>query len=324
MTIEQHTHEEWSRMIDEFTPTFQPKGAVSDVAHGKAPPTLNSLVESISQLARANRGSTIMKDGVLCCEKCGAPVEAWVKGPKDENGEKRLVLMPVRCDCAKEEERRYKERKAQADFERELRDMRRTIGMGSCSNTFEQDDKRFPKISDVCKKYVEKWDQVYESNMGILLYGDKGLGKSFFAECIVNALAEKRILTGFVTTAELIMRFQGTNDKDELLDSLTRFQLLALDDLGTERTTSFGAETMYNIINARYRVRKPTIITSNLDLNELKQEQDMLRGRIYDRIIEMCPIAIPMTGESRRMGLFEANRKDSRDMMRDNDSEEGA
>ena len=36
--------------------------------------------------------------------------------------------------------------------------------------------------------YVENWKEAYKSNIGLLLFGDVGTGKSFFAGCIANAL----------------------------------------------------------------------------------------------------------------------------------------
>ena len=41
---------------------------------------------------------------------------------------------------------------------------------------------------DKAHAYVENWKEAYKSNIGLLLFGDVGTGKSFFAGCIANAL----------------------------------------------------------------------------------------------------------------------------------------
>ena len=54
--------------------------------------------------------------------------------------------------------------------------------------------------------------------------------------------------------------------------------LLIFDDLGTEFTTSFIASTIFDIVNSRILNKKPTIINTNLDFEEIKQ-------RYSDRIV---------------------------------------
>ena len=41
--------------------------------------------------------------------------------------------------------------------------------------------------------YVEKWEEMKKNATGLLIWGNVGTGKSFFAGCIANALLEKGI-----------------------------------------------------------------------------------------------------------------------------------
>ena len=61
------------------------------------------------------------------------------------------------------------------------------------------------------------------------------------------------------------------------------------------------AETssIYNIVDSRYRSRKPLIVTTNLTLDEIRHPQDTAHARIYDRLLEMC-IPISCIGVSFR------------------------
>ncbi len=75
--------------------------------------------------------------------------------------------------------------------------------------------------------------------------------------------------------------------------------LQILDDFGMERGTEYGLEQVYNVIDSRYRSRKPLIVTTNLTLEELQNPEDTAHARIYDRLTEMCtPVRI--TGENFR------------------------
>ena len=72
-----------------------------------------------------------------------------------------------------------------------------------------------------------------------------------------------------------------------------------LDDFGMERGTEYGLEQVYNVVDSRYRSRKPLIVTTNLTLEELQNPEDTAHARIYDRLTEMCtPVRI--TGENFR------------------------
>ena len=265
---------------------------------------LITTIENTAKLSLSQMEDTYEKDGLIYCAKCNCPLQAWVKGPTDANGVRRERLMPVICDCIRENERIAKEQQERRDFERMLKDMRYTIGMrGYETSTFDDDDEKDEKKSDACRRYVEHWDVMKENNIGILFCGPMGTGKSFYAECIVNALSEKGVLTAIVPVSKLVSAIQSDIDRDEIYEAIRRFELLALDDLDAERATSFGIGTVYNIVNIRCECHLPTIFTTNLSLKELRQEQDRTKGRIYDRVIGMCPMVIKMNGTSRRPGI---------------------
>ena len=63
---------------------------------------------------------------------------------------------------------------------------------------------------------------------------------------------------------------------------------LIIDDLGAERSTDYALEKVYNIVDSRYRAKKPLILTTNLSMDEMKDTADLRYGRIYDRIFELC------------------------------------
>lgn len=59
---------------------------------------------------------------------------------------------------------------------------------------------------DKAHAYVENWKEAYKSNIGLLLFGDVGTGKSFFAGCITNALLDQNVpvlMTNFPTILKL-------------------------------------------------------------------------------------------------------------------------
>lgn len=166
--------------------------------------------------------------------------------------------------------------------------------------TFTQDDRQELKVSDTCQRYVSSWEEMKENNVGMLLYGSVGTGKSFYASCIGHELLDRCTTVAATNLPRLLNLLQSAREKQTLLDRLSSYELLILDDLGVERDSTFALEQVYNIVDARTRSGLPLIVTTNLALEEMEKPTSMQYARIYDRVFEMCPIRIKLTGESRR------------------------
>lgn len=257
-------------------------------------------------------------NGILHCRRCAEPKQAWIDWLPDENGKPQKKLVPIMCRCMVEEEQREKQLRENEKFVEALRHYVIAIhGQQKPVSvmTFRDDDSD-SAIKQTCMRYVERWEEMKADNIGILLYGSKGTGKTFYASCVCEALKEKKVAAVMTTTANLMMRLSSW-DREEIMDALVRVPMLALDDLGAERDTSYAAELMYSVIDARYKAQKPVIVTTNLDLAEMQEETDIWRSRIYDRVIEMCPIAIKMDGVSRRAGIADERKRKARELLRE-------
>lgn len=115
-----------------------------------------------------------------------------------------------------------------------------------------------------------------------------------------------------------ISRFDdGPKDKDDLLRCMlctfnssgvslnSKIKIVLYGSTGDIPLYEYALEQIYNIIDSRYRSRKPLIVTTNLTLTELKNPQDTAHARIYDRLLELCtPIAC--TGSSMRKDIGQA------------------
>ena len=150
---------------------------------------------------------------------------------------------------------------------------------------------------------MQHWEEDLEKNIGLLLWGGVGTGKSYLAGCIANALIEQEVpvrMTNFgLILNDLMDRREGRN---EYIEQLCRYSLLILDDFGMERDTAFALEQMLVLIDSRYRSRKPLIVTTNLNLDEIRQPIDRKRARIYSRVLEMC-VPVMVSGTDRRKAL---------------------
>ncbi len=153
--------------------------------------------------------------------------------------------------------------------------------------TFDKDNGKNP-IMWVARDYVDKWSDALSANTGLVLWGDVGTGKTFFAACIANALVEQNVSVKMTNFSTILNDLFTESDKNKYLDRLNDHSLLIIDDLGIERGTEYALEQVYNVIDTRYKSGKPLIVTTNLTLDELKAPADIPHKRIYDRVLGMC------------------------------------
>lgn len=265
------------------------------------------MIDSISQNVPKAENEYIGDDGLLHCAVCHKKTQTIV----EFEGEKRRVRCI--CDCKQKELEAYKQAEIQAENERMRRRCFAETNMAGW--TFANDDGKDPKISNAMKQYSDDFRDFKEEGRGLLLYGSVGTGKTYYAACIANALIDIGYSVLMTNFARLTNEIQGRfDDKNEYIDSLNRYSLLIIDDLGAERKSEYMQETVFSIIDSRYRSGLPFIITTNLSAEEIKKNGDIGYSRIYDRILERC-FPIEVKGESRRRQNLKNNFADVKERL---------
>lgn len=253
---------------------------------------VDALIDSIAKKAEPVRDLVdYEKDGLLYCGHCNTPKQCRIP----IGGNVRLV--GCQCACAARE---YEaEKKARADREKRLRiETLRADGIRDKSLTACRFDTATMSDEIVkCKRYADAWDDMRRENSGLLLWGNTGNGKTFAAACIANELIDRGI-PAMITSFPRILN--AGYDKQEILAQVRYYPLLVIDDLGAERSSEYAMETVYTVIDERYKAKKPLIVTTNLTLDELCKPKNMDYQRIYDRVIEMCTPLVFKGENSRR------------------------
>lgn len=275
---------------------------------------LEKIVEKSLEAANA-QPDDYRKDGLLYCHVCHQPKERRL----ELLGREHIVGVLCECERAKREEEEEVSRKHQAEmaFWEKMTDLRKD---NICDPTYEtvtlaNDDGTNQKVSNFCRKYIDRWPQMLENNIGILFHGPVGTGKSFFACAIANELLQKHVPTTITSFPRLLNLLQDSNNRQWLLDCLGNYKLVVIDDLGVERETSYAAEQIFAVIDARSRAKLPTIITTNLTKQEMENQPSMQYRRIFDRVREMCPAVVLIDGQSRRIQNAHQRRELARELL---------
>lgn len=138
------------------------------------------------------------------------------------------------------------------------------------------------KIFSFCKGYAARFHPHSES---LLFQGRTGLGKTHLSLAIAREAIEKGYgvvygsVQNFVSALEKERFGRSDSDTNQVL---LHCDLLILDDLGTEFSTTFVNAALYNLINTRLMAEKPTIISTNLSMKEMLERYG---ERMVSRII---------------------------------------
>ena len=124
-----------------------------------------------------------------------------------------------------------------------------------------------------CKKYAEN----FGTDSGNLLFvGGTGLGKTMLSACIATEVTEKGYAVSYESAVHLFSkleknRFNPSEESGREVSEIANAELLIIDDLGTEMPGNFVTTALYSLVNDRLMDGKPTIISTNLNADELGQ-----------------------------------------------------
>jgi DNA replication protein DnaC len=167
-------------------------------------------------------------------------------------------------------------------------------------NFYARDNHGLASARRTASEFVDCWPG---NEKGLLFMGGCGVGKTHLAVAILLEIIdqEKPGKLVFRNFQDLIQEIHASFDTDqtprksELLRPLIEADLLVLDELGSQKPTSFVQDTLYYLINSRYNEDRITIFTTNyLDQHSSEESlENRIGKRLRSRLHEMTePITL--------------------------------
>lgn len=234
------------------------------------------------------------------CAHCGRPLRplgvpvfgsvAWVSHE------------PCECDGA-ERERREEERRALDEMaaERERRLERSGIPL------------RFRKATPTEARCAAYADALPGSGPnGLFIHGPVGTGKTHNAAAVAIAASDRGLRTVFTSAITIFSSiretFDGGGSSKRALERYSSCEMLVLDDLGKESSSRWSLMTLFTIVNTRYEGMRPTVVTSQYTLSQLRSRlastgEAETAAAIASRIAATCA-DVELTGPDLRRGAW--------------------
>lgn len=126
---------------------------------------------------------------------------------------------------------------------------------------------------ELCKKYAADFSA---QSPNLLFNGGTGLGKTMLSACIAREAARKGFSVTYESASHLFAklekdRFHGDEQSAREIAQLRDCDLLIVDDLGTELPGNFVNAALYTLLNDRLLSGKPMIISTNLNIGEIRE-----------------------------------------------------
>jgi DNA replication protein DnaC len=171
------------------------------------------------------------------------------------------------------------------------------------TNLYQRKDSM--KVAEYAKKhatnYIDLYLEMEDRGKGLYFYSNtKGSGKTLLSIAIINELIMKyQIEPIYISVVNMLNELKYAISKNDskgsyysLLESFKQAPVLVMDDLAVEKTTDWSEEILTQILDDRMSYKRPTIITSNIQIDSLQKKYPA--GRIKSRIEKMTfPVVMP-------------------------------
>ena len=227
-----------------------------------------------------------LEEQIDICENCGGRGWLTLEAPVGDPDFGRTVA----CDCQRQN----------IEEDQHTR-LLKYSNLGNLSRfTFDSIDIENLQVAGSKESYLRAYESALDYGDRLIgwlvLVGPNGSGKTHLAAAIGNRCIERGHVVFFSHVPDLLDHLRSTFSPasdlaySELFEQVKSTPILILDGLGSHSTTSWAEEKLGQIINHRYNMELPTVVTSSVSLSALDQYiATRLQSSVLSKVIEIEP-----------------------------------
>ena len=160
---------------------------------------------------------------------------------------------------------------------------------GATWRGFESRGGKLTRQIESFSKWVKQDDPPW-----LYIFGRVGTGKTRAASTLVlDWMRERSTSVKFMTLLTMTADFRRDEFERDLRytfrsHTVARKELFVIDDLGAAKVSDYGSSTLLEALEARHELGRVTIVTSNLNLDQLSTHLD--NDRISSRLLQWCEL----------------------------------
>lgn len=129
--------------------------------------------------------------------------------------------------------------------------------------------KDLKQIHPFGKTQIGQW--IVSQNKNLVFYGAPGSGKTHSALCLLRHFYERGLWVRYVHDYQICEK--GKENGTSYLNKIYgEPHILVIDDLGVSSVAEWEIKYYHTILDTRYGAKRPSIITTNLNENEIEEK----------------------------------------------------
>lgn len=265
----------------EDNPLFKKIVNSLDVEKSKLVNNTSKIMDSVNELERCMKCKNILE--------CKNEVKGYVYYPSIENDD--IVFSYIMCKHKKklDEKNAYLKNVISYDMPKEL--------LNASMKDIDTDDEARYEVILWLKNFIDNYKK-NNLKKGLYLTGNFGCGKTYLVCAMLNEMAKKGHKIGVVYYPDYLrsLKESFSDDYSNKFNAIKNCELLLIDDIGAETTTSWGRdEVLGTILQYRMQEGLVTFFTSNFTMDELEEHFSISKGsndkvkarRIMERIKQL-------------------------------------
>lgn len=151
------------------------------------------------------------------------------------------------------------------------------------------DNNQKESILAICKQFVANFDTILDNGTSLMFCGKPGTGKTHLAYGMIQELLKQKKVSLLITASDMTGRVKSgystdsTKTPEALIEEFCKIDFLVIDEVGVQVDSDAEKRIFFNVINKRYEEMLPTVLISNLILDELSK---FIGERVVDRMNE--------------------------------------